>query len=137
MADGGCLCGAIRFRVSLPPKWVAHCHCTMCRRAHMAAFVTWVGVLEKSFALVHGAEVLRRHASSSAASREFCGACGSPLFFRGERWPGEVHIARAAIAGDVGMNPGLHVYFSEKVPWIHMDDSLPKRGGVSGMEPLP
>ena len=40
-ASGKCLCGAVRFRMRFPSKWVAHCHCTMCRRAHGAAFVTF------------------------------------------------------------------------------------------------
>ncbi|MGE5337814.1 MAG: GFA family protein, partial [Gemmatimonadota bacterium] len=45
-AVGSCLCGAVGFEFELPPKWVAHCHCTQCQRAHGAAFVTWVGVDE-------------------------------------------------------------------------------------------
>lgn len=43
-ANGRCLCGALQFSVRFPTKWVAHCHCTMCRRAHGAAFVTWFEV---------------------------------------------------------------------------------------------
>src|SRR5690606_34943450 len=42
-ASASCFCGAIRIDAELPSKWVAHCHCTMCRRAHGAAFVTWAG----------------------------------------------------------------------------------------------
>ena len=37
---GGCLCGDVRFTVDWPSKWIAHCHCSMCRRAHGAAYVT-------------------------------------------------------------------------------------------------
>jgi len=40
---GSCLCGAIGFVAALPSKWVAHCHCSRCRRAHGAPFVTWAG----------------------------------------------------------------------------------------------
>ena len=43
-ARGQCLCGAVAFTAALPSKWVAHCHCTLCQRAHGAAFVTWVGM---------------------------------------------------------------------------------------------
>ncbi len=38
---GGCLCGVVRYRIALPPLWVAHCHCSICRRAQGAGFVTW------------------------------------------------------------------------------------------------
>jgi hypothetical protein len=109
----------------------------MCRRAHGAGYVTWVGAQEAGFELLSGREALKRHRSSEHASREFCGTCGSPLFFRGDRWPGEVHIARAAIPGDVGMAPKAHVFFSDKADWVHVDDGLPRRGGATGTEPLP
>ena len=41
---GGCLCDAVRFRITLPTLFCAHCHCSMCRRPHGAAFVTWTAV---------------------------------------------------------------------------------------------
>ena len=138
VVDGACLCGAVSFRVGLPVKWVAHCHCTMCRRAHGAALVTWVGAHADRFDVVAGAEHVVRYASSSAASREHCGRCGSPLFFRGDRWPDEVHIARALIVDDDGLLPvpQAHVFFGDKVEWLTIHDELPRRGGPSGMEPL-
>ena len=40
---GSCLCGEVGFVAALPSKWVAHCHCSRCRRAHGAPFVTWAG----------------------------------------------------------------------------------------------
>ena len=136
--DGACLCGAVRFRIALPPKWVAHCHCSMCRRAHGAPYVTWVGVATPSFTLTHGADTLRSYASSPAATREFCGRCGSPLFFRSLRWSDEVHVARAAIAGDVGTAPQSHAFFSDRAAWVQVDehDGLPRRGGASGTDDL-
>ena len=43
-ANAQCLCGDISPQATLPSKWVAHCHCSLCRRAHGAALVTWVGM---------------------------------------------------------------------------------------------
>ena len=43
IARGHCLCGAVRFAAQLPSRWVAHCHCSRCQRAHGAGFVTWAG----------------------------------------------------------------------------------------------
>ena len=48
--QGGCYCGDVRFEADLPPKFVAHCHCHNCRRAHGAAFVTWIGFPAEQFA---------------------------------------------------------------------------------------
>ena len=44
VASGACLCRAVGFVATLPSRWVAHCHCSRCRRAHGAAFVTFVGL---------------------------------------------------------------------------------------------
>ena len=84
---GRCLCGAVRFSVGLPPQWVAHCHCSMCRRAHGAGFVTWVGFDRAAFAIESGAEALSRYPSSAAATRSFCSRCGSMLFFESATGP--------------------------------------------------
>ena len=131
---GGCLCGAIKFEVKLPSKWCAHCHCSMCRRAHGAPYVTWVGFAREQFRLVEGTP--SRHRSSEAATRSFCGQCGSMLTFESTRWAGEVHVARAAIPGAIDHRPMAHVFFSDKADWVTVGDDLPKRGGKSGTEPL-
>lgn len=134
---GSCLCGAVKFEVTPPTKWCAHCHCTMCRRAHGAAVVTWFGAHAPSFRLVEGAEELKWHRSSPAARRGFCGRCGSPMFFEGERWPGEVHIARASVPGQIDREPAAHVFFDVRVGWLDLHDDLKKLGGPLGTQPLP
>lgn len=134
--SGGCACGAIHFEIDLPTRFCAHCHCSMCRRAHGAAFVTWVGVPNAQFRLLGGTEKLRRHASSSTARRSFCGECGSMLLIEGERWPGETHVARAAISGEIDRVPQAHVFWSDRVTWAALHDELPKLGGQTGVEPI-
>jgi hypothetical protein len=42
VVGGACLCGAVKIETTLPSLWSAHCHCSSCRRAHGAAFVTYV-----------------------------------------------------------------------------------------------
>ena len=134
--SGSCLCGAVQFEIRLPTRWVAHCHCSMCRRAHGAGYVTWVGVDADGFNIIGGAEELRRHRSTPSAVRSFCGTCGSPLFFQSDRWAGEIHVTRASIPGPLDREPQAHAFFSDKAHWISVDDGLPRRGGLSGTEPL-
>lgn len=123
-ARGRCLCGQVQFELTLPVKFNAHCHCSMCRAAHGAAFVTWVGVERDAFHLTQGAQDLVRHKSSEQASRSFCGTCGSTLLFESERWPGEVHVAFANLVDPVDRPPQAHVYFSDRVPWVTLSDDL-------------
>ena len=126
-ARGSCLCGAVRFRADLPSKWVAHCHCTYCRRAHGAPFVTWVGFPSGQFSLEPGSESPTWYESSADAKRAFCPRCGSPMFFQSARWPGEVHVARALFADPLDREPSAHVFFENHVPWLQVNDDLPKK----------
>jgi hypothetical protein len=121
---GSCLCGAVTFRVTPPTLWCAHCHCTMCQRAHGAAFVTWVGVAAGRVTIDERG--LRWHASSPQAERGFCTTCGSTLFFRSERWRDEVHIVRANFHGEIDREPGAHVFYASHVPWFTVGDALPR-----------
>jgi hypothetical protein len=136
-ASGACLCEAVQFELKLPSNWVAHCHCSMCRRAHGAPYVTWISVPRDRFEVKAGAEQLSSYRSSADSVRRFCKICGSSLVFESDRWPGEVHISRANIPGPVDREPGVHAFFSDKADWVRVEDSLPRRGGTSGVEPLP
>lgn len=126
-AAGSCLCGAIRFRVDPPLKWVAHCHCTQCQRAHGAAFVTWVSVDERQWHLDDAQQALAWYQSSAEAQRGFCRRCGSSLFFRSTRWPGEVHVARANFSTSLADLPRAHGFYETHVDWFTVHDALPKK----------
>jgi hypothetical protein len=134
--NGGCLCGAVRFSVTLPSKWCAHCHCTMCRRAHGAAFVTWFGMKEERFAITQGEDELLRFASSDSAWRGFCRRCGTTMLFGGARWPGEVHIALACVDGDIDRAPSANTYWHRHVAWGLHPEQLPRYGGEDGTQPI-
>jgi hypothetical protein len=124
---GSCLCGAVRFRVGLPSKWVAHCHCSYCRRAHGAPIVTWAGFPAEQFSFEAGTDAPTWYESSPGAQRAFCPRCGSPLFFRSSRWPGEIHVARALFIDPLDREPGAHVFYEAHVPWLQVGDDLPKK----------
>jgi hypothetical protein len=127
IATGSCLCGAVRFAARLPSKWVAHCHCSMCRRAHGAAFVTWAGFEDERIAIEDADARLQWHASSPPARRGFCARCGSTLFFRSERWPGELHVVLANFDTPLDRLPQAHVFYDAHVPWFEPNDDLPRK----------
>ena len=115
---GNCLCGPIRFVINAPTKWCAHCHCTMCQQTHGAAIVTWVGVPEDQLTITAGENALRWYASSEDSRRGFCPRCSNSLFFRSERWPGEVHAVRACIDGDIDRRPDSSAHFDTHPGWF-------------------
>lgn len=126
-ASGKCLCGAIAFSVEFPTNWVAHCHCTQCQREHGAAFVTWVSAAQPQVAIRDQDGLLNWYSSSPNAQRGFCSRCGSSLFFRSSKWPGELHIARANFITPVDQEPRTHGYYDTHVAWFTVADALPKK----------
>ena len=133
---GSCRCERVKFTIETPTKFCAHCHCEDCRHSHGAAFVTWVGTLAERFQITHGKDAITRYVSPAGATRSFCSSCGSMLFFQAPRWPGEVHVARAHVRGPIDREPAAHAYFDRHVPWVHVDDDLPKLGGPTGTHPI-
>lgn len=121
---GSCLCGDVRFRARLPSNWCAHCHCSMCRKAHGAGYVTWVGFPAEGFEVTQGLNQLRWYPSSRQAERGFCDRCGSSLLFRSERWPGEMHVALGVMDDAIDRAPEAHVYHDAHVDWVAIDEAL-------------
>lgn len=126
-ARGACLCGGVSFTAGLPSKWVAHCHCTRCQRAHGAAFVTFVSVEEGRVQLRDPGGLLRWYVAQEGGSRGFCSNCGSTLFFKAPAWPGELHIARALFTDPVDREPQAHGYYDTHVGWVTLGDDLPRK----------
>ncbi len=124
--EGSCLCGAVEFCYTAPSLWCAHCHCSLCRRAHGAGFVTWVGVDQDRFTLNRDSD-LSWYSSSEDSERGFCRTCGSSLFFRSERWPQQVHIALGNIHSPIDIEPAKHGCWDDHVSWLECNDGLPRQ----------
>jgi hypothetical protein len=126
----------VRFAFDLPTTFCVHCHCTMCRRAHGAGYVTWIGVPVEQFRLLKGKATLERFRSSDHGTRSFCRACGSTLFCESTSHPEKIDIVLANVDGEIDRTPQAHVYFSDRVDWIPAEPVLPRLGGKTGLEPL-
>ncbi len=129
---GGCGCGAVRFEALGPPLWIAHCHCADCRRATAAPMSTYAGFQRSGVRWTVGAPAT--HPSSPGVTRGFCGRCGTPLSYRGARWPDEIHLFVCTFDDPAAFAPQAHVYAAEQLPWLHLADSLPRHPGTSDDE---
>ena len=123
---GGCLCGAVRFEVELPTLFCAHCHCTLCRLAHGAGYVTWFGVSRERLRFLQGEGALVPYASTSHGERRFCGRCGSSIFCESSRLPEVVDITLASMDGPIDRDPQMHAFYDTAVSWAPVPDDLPK-----------
>jgi hypothetical protein len=115
---GRCLCGAIRYRAEGVPEWVAFCHCESCRRATGAPTTAYAGFLRERFRYLRGEPA--RFRSSPGVIRSFCGRCGTPLTYEGDRWPGEVHLLVGTLDHPERITPRGHAFAEERLPWLHL-----------------
>ncbi len=126
MVHGSCLCGAIGYEVEPPFGVMTHCHCSMCRKAHGAAFATCVGAQVEHFRWTRGEGVQGRYHSSENVDRVFCRTCGSSLLFLWLPSPDRVWIAVGTFDVDPGCRPEAHIFVASKAPWFSITDTLPQ-----------
>ena len=112
--EGGCACGAVRFRANGPPMRVGMCHCMTCRQVHGSAF--------GSYAMFDGSAVTltgntREWRSSEKGRRHFCPRCGSVAFM--------MYVDREEIALPIGafddtglFEPAYELWCKHKEPWL-------------------
>ena len=126
MIRGSCLCGDVRFEISGLLTQASHCHCSMCRKAHGAAFGTYAAAKAAEFRVVAGSERIQRYQSSPGIVRTFCVRCGSTLPGWQESKPDVVDVTLGVIDGDPGVRPQSHIYVGSKAPWYEIADHLPQ-----------
>lgn len=114
-AEGGCLCGAIRYRVIGAPTSSIICHCRTCRKAGAAPSVAWVRFDRQNFALLRGEPC--RFGSSPAVVRTFCAVCGTPLTYASRDAPGEIDVTTISLDDETIHSPTREVWVSHKVAW--------------------
>jgi hypothetical protein len=122
--EGGCLCGAVRYRTAVEPIATFYCHCRMCQRAAGAPVVAWATVLTAAFAWT-GAEP-RRYRSSAKVERLFCPDCGTPLAARTLAEPDRLDLAVATLDDPADVPPVRHDWVSSRLPWFETTDGLPR-----------
>lgn len=116
---GGCLCGAVQYRVTGPMRPVIACHCLQCRKTsghHVAATAAARGEIE-----ITGEVAWYR--SSDTARRGFCPVCGSNLFWDG---PGShLSVMAGTLDGDTGLRLAGHIFVGAKGDYYELSDGLP------------
>ena len=120
--EGGCLCGAVRFKAEGEPINVRICHCRNCQKAMGSPF--YARALFRQEALAVEGETAS-YPSSATLGRVFCKACGTRLF----SWRTNGTAAGVALATFDDHNafaPTEHIWVTEKMDWVKLDDGLPQ-----------
>jgi hypothetical protein len=127
---GGCLCGAVRYRVDGPLRPVVACHCRQCRRqsGHYYAATS----ARRADVTIQGSDRITWYHASAQAARGFCATCGSALFWApagGER----LGLLAGSLDDPTGLQLVGHIFVADKGAYYRIDDGLPQRAqGADG-----
>jgi hypothetical protein len=122
--QGGCLCGATRYRASVAPVRGVMCHCEMCRKHSGAPALAFVHFPVESFEWVGTQPSFYR--SSEFAERSFCPNCGSTLGMREEVLKNRVQVAIGSLDEPQRVSIQDHVWTRSRVAWFDTTDALPR-----------
>lgn len=127
IARGQCLCGQIQYEVSAIEERMAHCHCSMCRKFHGAAFATLGEARAENFRWVAGEDQLKSYIAPNGTTRQFCNNCGSSLTFAPANDTGElIEFALGTLETDIALKPDAHIFTQFGANWYEIKDDLPE-----------
>ena len=124
---GSCLCGAVRYKVRNIGRHMGHCHCSMCRKFHGAAFATFGETEKENFSWEAGEDKIRSYTAVNGTVRRFCGECGSSLTFAPNANDNVlVEFTLGTLDDDLELRPDAHIFTAYKASWFEISDDLPK-----------
>jgi hypothetical protein len=133
--EGGCLCRAVRYRVTGEPLARTLCHCRSCCLAAGAPSLAWAVFRSADFALIAG--TLVRFQSSTGVYRGFCGSCGTSLTYQRASSTDAIDVTTISLDHPEDFAPTMEIWVEERVPWETLDGALPHYAGSSvGASPI-
>jgi hypothetical protein len=126
--EGGCTCGAVRYRLTDAPMFVHCCHCTSCQTETGSAFVLNALIESDRVETIAGAPEPVMTPSESGRGQQIwrCPDCRVALW---SNYGGATDILRFVRIGtldDPGtLPPDVHIFTRSKLPWVILSDGVP------------
>jgi hypothetical protein len=123
--EGGCLCGAVRYRLTAMPYYVYFCHCRDCQRESGSPFVTDMN-LDRAAVRITGplTRYTRTGDSGKPIHRSFCTICGTTVLTEFDVDPKHVSIKACSLDDPLWLEPDRHLFTSRTQPWLKLNDGL-------------
>jgi hypothetical protein len=129
--EGGCLCGAIRYRLSPPILFVSQCACKDCQKATGTGHTTIVGIHRDQLAMTGTPKTYTSYGDTGGdVTRHFCGTCAGRLYTSGTL-PGPVIMIQAGSLDDPSaVSPQSVIYRKDAAAWDRFDPDLPSHDAM-------
>ncbi len=126
--EGGCACGAVRYRLTAAPMIVHCCHCTDCQRQTGSAFVVNAWIEASQVTLLAGATKPCLMLTESGLPHEIhrCEDCGTALWshYGGRKYASFVRVG--TLDEPAALPPDVHIFTKSKLPWVILPDDVPR-----------
>lgn len=131
MAEGGCLCGDVRYRLDAAPIDAGYCHCRICQRSAGAPVLAWGTWPSAAFRWIGGPPCVYR--SSAGGERLFCSRCGTQLLFRDSNNPDHVDVSLVTLDEPDAVPPEYHIWTRSRRVLFDTADRLPRHPDAGRM----
>jgi hypothetical protein len=115
--NGGCYCGAIRYRVTGEPRGSSLCYCENCRKISGAQSLAWVGVKQEDVEIAKGEPAT--YLAPNGTTWSFCSTCGTTLFWKPEK-EGPFTVTTGSLDDPAAFPPKDTSYDEDRLPWDHL-----------------
>ena len=132
MLEGGCYCGALRYRAEGDPIFQAQCHCRECQYITGGNPNAFIGMPEAGFTYTKGSpRQFKRSDIENPVTREFCENCGTAIGSRAPTAPGVMILKVGTLDDPSVFEQQMAIYTIGKQAFHHIAD------GVAQFERLP
>ena len=121
---GRCYCGSVRITARALPQTVTYCHCADCRRVTASPLPAFAAFAEGAVTLTPDLSAAKP--VTPGVTRQFCPDCGSQLTARFDYLPGQTYVPLGVLDQASDLPPRLHCHAGSGMPWLHLDDNLPR-----------
>ena len=124
--EGGCACGAVRYRLASEPMFVHCCHCLNCQRQTGTAFVINLLIETDRVELLAGApHAVDAPRDDGSAQRIYrCPSCQVAVYSE-YGWPEVAFVRAGTLDVPSAVAPDIHIYTRSKLPWVTIPDGVP------------
>jgi len=124
--EGGCACGAVRYRSNSAPVFSLHCHCRQCQRISGTGHASLFGLPAASVVMTGDLKLHQLIADSgNRVSAGFCPQCGNPVMKRSSGQPDLLFLHAATLDDPAQFKADRVVWSASRPPWDHIDPDLP------------
>lgn len=125
--EGGCACGAVRYRLLDAPLIVHCCHCRDCQRQTGSAFVINALIETARIALLRGAPAPLAVPTESGRPHDIhrCPACRTALWSDYGRRPALRFVRVGTLDDPAALPPDVHIYTRSRLPWVSLPADRP------------